>query len=166
MQPNVYIINVSRENRHGCDAGSVKLFGIPAGDHHPHLSAGDLLLVRRKSPMSCCVAIWRLMNDDKADIHAALPWPDAVQNGGSIVYKWKQSCEEVVWFRTSFSEGFEHVVGGGYSEKIAGLNPQALRGAIKDITGVLRTYIRILVEEKSGEIPADIIPTLLAHAST
>jgi hypothetical protein len=152
----LYIINITRENWPECDREKVKTFGIPSNVEPPNLSPGDLFIVRVGINPRGARAIWRLIREEKVDDSSIIRWPDAVQRGGNTRYRSKQYFDEVARFQPVFSEGFESRVGGGYSQKIPGLHPQRLHHTIIEITSELSDYVRVLLQEKGGEIPPDL----------
>jgi hypothetical protein len=102
-----------------------------------------------------------LVDDKRVDPQTVIRWPDAIQNGGGVRYRWVQQFREVVAFRQVFSEGFGGVRGGGFSEKV-GMHPKKLWGTLFRLDSDFRLYVSSLTEEKKAEIPPDVRQALLS----
>jgi hypothetical protein len=164
MKAKAYVISIRPENWPPCDRDAVKLFGIPVRHPHPSLFPGDVFLVRRARIAACgCIGIWRLREEERVSPHTRIPWPDAIQNGGVVEYKWKQYFDEVARFRNVFSEGFGGKQGGSISEKV-GVHPTYFEHSVVRIDVGLSQYVGALLEEKRLEIPNDVIVQLQVYA--
>lgn len=141
VKPNVFIINIHRENWDECLKDH--RFGIRVDARHPKFDEGDIFIVRKTGKDYGVMGIWIFKREEYVTSQDKVPWED-------YEYRWQQWFDPLVDFKTPVSEEFIGV--SKFSEKLK-MPAMRIVGSVVHLSdSEAIKYIELILKEKAEEL--------------